>query len=122
MATPFCDDPKAYASIPDRFFDCLISRRHSFPLSRQQRQNVVIRYDGGGELHLTEYYGACDQCGATRKLFRDRYARTFVTAEYDYPDGYLAPPGTKWDPDLLWAEYQSRHPVKGRARSVTRSR
>lgn len=120
--TVVCDDPAAYAAIPDKYLDCLIGRRHSFPLSRQQRQNIVIRYDGGGELYLVEYYGACDQCGTTRKMFRDRHSRKYVWAEYEYPDGYRAPPGFKWDPDLLWVEYQTRHPIKGRGRVVTRSR
>lgn len=121
--TPYCDDPKAYAAIPDEFFDCLLPRRHAFPTSRQTRQKVVFRYGEGRnavEIHATEFYGSCERCGTTRKLWRERPGRRYLGAEYTYAEGYQAPAGTKWDPDLLWSEWQSRHPLKGRAQVVTR--
>jgi hypothetical protein len=118
MATEPCDDPAAYANIPTEFFDCILPRRHMFPLSRLQKQYVRIALGPSkrdGVLELTEYYGTCPQCGTTRTLQRDRYTREYVSAVYVYPDGYLAPKGTKWDPDLLWAEYFRRSPITGAA-------
>jgi hypothetical protein len=122
MATELCDDPKAYAAIPDRFFDCLLQRRHDFPVARQTRKFVRWDYGGRDTLDMIEWYGTCERCGTTRKMWRERSTREFLGGSYDYPDGYEAPPGTKWDPDLLWAEFYSRHPVKGRAEVVKRER
>jgi hypothetical protein len=120
MAIPLCDDPAAYAKIREEFFECLLPRRHSFPLSRQTRK--FVRYDYGGRetIDMIEWYGTCERCGTTRTMLRERYTREFLTGAYVYPDGYAAPEGTRWDPELLWAEFYSRHPVKGRVRVVVK--
>lgn len=46
----------------------------------------------------------------------------WLAAEYHYPDGYQAPPGTKWNPDLLWAEFYSRNPIRSRVQVIKRGR
>lgn len=122
MATQLCDDPAAYAAIPNAYFECLLPRRHSFPVARQTRK--FVRYDYGGRetLDMIEWYGMCENCGTTRTMCRERYGRQFLFATYIYPDGYEAPPGTKWDVDLLWSEFYSRNPVKGHVEVVKRFR
>jgi len=71
-------------------------------------------------LETTEYYGACELCKTTRRLWRGRYDNSFLWAEYTYPNGYLAPAGSKWDPAVIREEYHRRFPIKGRTKVVTR--
>jgi hypothetical protein len=122
MATPMCADRAAYAAIPEPFLECIMTRRHAFPPRRQQHpQHVRMQYDSRtAVLELTEFRGTCGPCGTVRLLYRDRYDGSFMWAEYTYPDGYLAPAGTRWDPELIREEYDRRFPVKGKVRVVTR--
>lgn len=103
VATPECTDPKAYAAIPDDALECIMTHRHHWPPWRQQKpKHVRFQYDSQtAAIETTEYYGTCELCKTTRKLWRGRYDNAFLWAEYKYPDGYLAPPGTKWDIDLI---------------------
>jgi hypothetical protein len=121
MTLPYAD-AQAHNAIPDEFLECLLTRRHSFPMKAQRAQHVRIAFGPGkGDvLELTEYVGTCTLCTAERTLNRDRYANTFVDADYVYPDGYLPPAGTRWDRELLWDLYHRRHPIKGRVRVVNR--
>ncbi len=120
--TPTCTDQKAYAAIPDEALECIMTRRHHFPSWRQQHpQHVRFQYDRRTDaIETTEYYGTCELCGTTRKLWRGRYDGSFLWAEYVYPDGYLPPVGSKWDRDVIREEYWRRFPVKGKTRVVTR--
>lgn len=120
--TPLCDDAGAYKAIADEYLECIMTRRHAFPPRRQQHpQHVRIQYDHQtAALELTEFRGTCTLCETVRVLFRDRYSGAFMWAEYTYPDGYLAPVGTKWDPAIIREEYDRRFPVKGRVKIVTR--
>jgi len=99
-----------------------MTRRHSWPPRAQQHpQHVRLQYDRKtAVLELTEYRGTCVLCGTVRLLFRGRYDRSFMWAEYTYPDGYLAPTGTRWDVEMVRDEYDRRFPVKGRTKVVTR--
>lgn len=120
--TPLCTDPAAYAALADEFLECIMTRRHAFPPRAQQHpQHVRMQYDRKtATLELTEFYGACLLCGTTRTLYRDRYDGSFMWAEYVYPDGYIAPAGSRWDPQTIRAEYDRRNPVKGRVKIVHR--
>lgn len=120
--TPMCTDPAAYAKLADEFLECIMTRRHAWPPRRQQHpQHCRITFERtGASLELTEFYGDCQLCKTTRRLYRDRYDGSFMWAEYDYPDGYLAPSGMRWDPELIRAEYASRFPVKGRVKLISR--
>lgn len=115
-------DAQAHNSIPDEFLQCLMTRRHSFPLRAGVETKVRIQFgdDKRDVLDLFESVGDCTQCGTTRILWRDQLTNRFVSAEYKRPDGYDAPPGRKWDRDLLWSVYRDRHPVQGRTRVVKR--
>lgn len=107
-----------YKAIPEEYVECLLSRRHVFPpLHQQRRQHVVLRYGDGpaDQLDMTEHYGTCTRCGTERTLTRDRYTHRYLQATYAYPDGYLPPPGVRWDRDALWTEHEARHPVTGKA-------
>lgn len=107
-----------YKAIPEEFLDCLMSRRHEWPLLRnQRRQNVIIRWGTGKAdvLDTTEYYATCSRCGTERTLVQDRYTRRFLGASYVHPEGYRPPPGHKWDRGALWSEYDARFPVRGKA-------
>lgn len=97
-------------------------RRHAFPPRSQQRpQRVRLQFDRKTEpIDLIEYYGTCMLCGTVRTMFRHRYTREFAWAEYVYPDGYIAPAGTKWDPEMIRDEYDRRFPVKGKVKFVNR--
>jgi hypothetical protein len=109
-------DPK-YKSIPEQFFECMLSRRHQFPIGRQRRQHVRVQFGPSKKdvLELTEFYGTCEVCGTTRTMIRDRYTHKYISAVYDYPDGYRPPVGSAWDRSTLWGEYDARHPVTGPA-------
>lgn len=87
MATQLCDEPAAYAAIPEQFFDCLLQRRHAFPTARQTRK--FVRYDYGGRetLDMIEWYGTCERCGTTRTMCRERYTRQHLFSYYVYPNG-----------------------------------
>jgi hypothetical protein len=117
-----CTDPAAYRAIPDEFLECLMTRRHHWPARAQQHpQHVRMQADRlTVPLELTEYYASCSLCTTTRTLFRHRYDRSWAWAEYDYPDGYLAPPGTRWDPELIAERYDEVFPVKGETKVLTR--
>ena len=117
-----CTDKKAYAELPDEFLECIMTRRHAWPSRRLQHpQHVRMQYDSrNAVLELTEFRGTCELCGTVRLRYQDRYAGSFMWAEYTYPDGYLAPPGSRWDPELIREEYEHRFPVKGKLRIVTR--
>lgn len=120
--TPVCDDAAAYKAIPDEYLECLMTRRHLWPPRTQQHpQHVRLQYDKRtAVLELTEYYGTCALCGVTRTLFRDRYSGDWMWAEYVYPDGYLAPAGSRWDPAVIREEYHRRFPVKGKIKVIHR--
>ncbi len=120
--TPTCDDPAAYAAIPDEFLECIMTRRHSWPPRKQLHpQKVRIHFERTGySLDLVEYYGDCVLCKCTRKLYREGPSGAFMWAEYVYPDGYLAPAGTRWDPELIRTEYNRRNPVRGRVKEINR--
>jgi hypothetical protein len=111
-------DALAHQSIPDEFLECILTRRHDFPLSGQKRQHVRLQFGPGKAdvLELTEYAGTCGKCGCERIMWRDRYTNRYLQSEYKRPDGYDPPPGLLWDRDALWSEYNRRHPVKGRVR------
>lgn len=120
--TPLCADPAAYRAIKDDYLECIMTRRHAFPPRAQQHpRHVRITFDSRtATLELTEYYGTCMPCGTTRTLFRDRYDGSFMWAEYVYPDGYLAPAGTRWDPALIREEYNRRNPIRGKVKVMSR--
>ena len=112
-------DALAHQSIPDKFLECLLTRRHDFPLHKAKRQHVRRAFGPGkfDVLELTEYIGVCEKCTCDRTMLRERHKPfRFVEATYVRPDGYDPPPGLRWDRELLWQEYYSRHPVKGRMR------
>jgi len=119
---PVCTDPAAYQGIADDFLECIMKRRHHWPsLTQQHPQHVRMQFDRGTPpLELTEFYASCSLCGTTRTLYNGRYDGLFMWAEYKYPDGYLAPAGTKWDPSLIREEYFRRFPVKGKVKVINR--
>lgn len=92
------------------------------PTREQQRQYVVIRYgkSRADTLDITEHRGTCRKCGTVRVLWRDRYDHRFLQATYDYPEGYLATPGTVWDREALWNEYDARYPIGGKVETRDR--
>lgn len=115
-------DAAAHQAIPEEFLECLLTRRHAFPMGQAKRQRVRIQYGPGRDqsLDMIEYTGTCERCGCERVMLRDRHANKFVHATYNRPDGYEPPSGLLWDRDALWAEYERRHPVKGRVRVIER--
>ena len=104
-------------NIPDDYLECIRTRRHVIVWGRQHRQRVRIRYDStrrGETLNLVEYSGKCELCGTERIMLRtDNLADEFVSAEYRYPDGYLAPSGRPFERADVVAEYRRRNPVGG---------
>lgn len=122
MSKPLPRDP-VYKALPEEFLECLLSRRHTFPDTRdQQRQFVRIQYGPSRSdvLDITEYRATCVKCGVTRVLSRDRYSHHYLSAVYDHPEGYLAPPGVKWDRDVLWGEYETRYPIPSKVETRDR--
>lgn len=112
--------PAEHAAIPDEYLQCLITRRHSFPWRLQRQQHVTFGH-GADAVQTTEFYGSCEECGATRTMYRERYSpRAFLWADYVYPDGYRPPAGKAWDRDQLWELHQQRHPIPKRARVIDR--
>jgi hypothetical protein len=90
------------------------------PLHKQARELVRIRYghNRNDYVDYIEYVADCAQCKCRRTMRRDRYTNLFAIAWYDYADGYLAPPGTRWDRALLYELYGERYPVEGQPRVI----
>lgn len=107
------DNSRPYKDIPDAFLTCLLRRRHAIRDQHEVRQYVREIYPNGSEEDFTEFTGNCPECKAGRVLLRERYTQRFVSATYDLPPGYKAPPGG-WDRAALWAEYEYRNPVPKR--------
>lgn len=104
-------------SIPDEYLECIRMRRHVIVRSREHKQRVRIRYDTtrhGEVIDAIEYDGVCELCETRRVQLRtDDHLDEFLSAEYHYPDGYLAPSGAPYDRAEVIAEYRRRNPVGG---------
>lgn len=116
-------DALAHQSIPEEFLECLLTRRHSFPMGQAKRQYVRVQFGPRKTdvLDQVEYAGTCERCGTQRLIRRERHGNAYLWSEYTRPEGYDPPAGLLWDRDALWAEYYRRHPIKGKVRLINQS-